>query len=56
VRGPHGGVVAALSVGGPRNRLTAASVAGVARKLQAAAARMSERLGYRGKSGKVRAS
>lgn len=56
VRGAHGDVVAAVSVGGPRNRLTPASVAGVARKVRAAAARMSERLGYRGKSRKARAS
>lgn len=56
VRGAHGEVVAALSVGGPRPRLAPAVVAEVAAKLQAAARRMSGRLGYRGSVEKVKAS
>lgn len=47
VRSMHGDVVAALSVGGPRARLTPERVQSIARRLPSAAARVSERLGYR---------
>lgn len=47
VRGADGKVVAAISVGGPRSRLRSAGVAGIARRLPAAAARISARLGCR---------
>jgi DNA-binding IclR family transcriptional regulator len=41
-----GRVAAAISVGGPRVRLTADAIAKVARRLPTAAARVSERLGF----------
>ena len=41
-----GRVTAAISVGGPRVRLTPDAVAKVARRLPLAAARISERLGF----------
>ena len=51
VRGADGRVVAAISVGGPRSRLRSAGVAGIARRLPPAAARISARLGYRAPEG-----
>jgi IclR family pca regulon transcriptional regulator len=45
--GMSGAVVAALSAGGPTVRLTAERVAGLVKVLEPAAARISERLGYR---------
>jgi DNA-binding IclR family transcriptional regulator len=47
VRGPDGAAVAAISLGGPRSRLTAARVAALARRLPAAAGRISARLGFK---------
>lgn len=47
VRGSEGEVVAALSVGGPRGRLGPERVVHLARLLTAAAARVSQRLGFR---------
>jgi DNA-binding IclR family transcriptional regulator len=47
VRSAEGRVVAAISVGGPRVRLTPETVATIARRLPAAAAQISERLGFR---------
>lgn len=47
VRSAEGRVVAAISVGGPRVRLTPETVATIARRLPAAAAQVSERLGFR---------
>ena len=47
VRGAHGAVVAAISVGGPRSRFTPSVVNGIARRLPAAADSISERLGWR---------
>jgi DNA-binding IclR family transcriptional regulator len=47
VRGPDGRVVAAMSVGGPKARLTSERTAEIARQLPAAVARVSQRLGYR---------
>jgi IclR family acetate operon transcriptional repressor len=45
--GADGRVVAALSVGGPKARLTAERVAEIARLLPASVARVAQRLGYR---------
>jgi DNA-binding IclR family transcriptional regulator len=47
VRSAGGTVVAALSVGGPRSRLTPAYVADIARKLKLAGDSVSERLGWK---------
>jgi IclR family transcriptional regulator, acetate operon repressor len=47
VRGGGGEVVAAISVGGPKSRLTLEKAAEIGRQLPRAAARVSERLGYR---------
>jgi DNA-binding IclR family transcriptional regulator len=47
VRGGDGRAVAAISVGGPRVRLNAETVAGIARRLPEAAAEIQERLGWR---------
>lgn len=47
IREAEGTVVAALSVGGPRARLDAERIVLFASRLQAAAARVSERLGFR---------
>jgi DNA-binding IclR family transcriptional regulator len=47
VRNADGRVVAAISVGGPRVRLTPETIAGIARRLPEAAGEISERLGYR---------
>jgi DNA-binding IclR family transcriptional regulator len=47
VRDAAGRVVAAISVGGPKSRLNADAVASIGRRLPAAAARISDRLGYR---------
>jgi DNA-binding IclR family transcriptional regulator len=47
VRGADGSVIAAVSVGGPRTRLSPAVVAQIARDLPAAANGISERLGWR---------
>ncbi len=47
VRGPEGTALAALCVGGPRDRLGAERVREVARRLRAAAGRVSVRLGSR---------
>jgi DNA-binding IclR family transcriptional regulator len=46
VRDASGQVVAAISVGGPKSRLTPEAVAAVGRRLPAAAARIEARLGY----------
>jgi DNA-binding IclR family transcriptional regulator len=46
VHGPSGAVVASLSVGGPKSRLTAERVSSLIPPLQDAAARISSRLGY----------
>jgi DNA-binding IclR family transcriptional regulator len=46
VRAVGGGVVAAISVGGPKSRLTAARLGVIAARLPTAAARISARLGY----------
>lgn len=51
IRGAEGEVVGALSVGGPRARLSADRIAAVARLLPAATARISERLGFRPPTG-----
>jgi len=51
VRGAGGDVVAAISVGGPKSRLTSEALASITRQLPAAAARVSQRLGYRGSGG-----
>ena len=48
VRSATGAVVAAVSVGGPKSRLAAERVAEIARRVPEAAARISERLGFRG--------
>ena len=47
VHSAEGRVVAAISVGGPRVRLTPETVTAIARRLPAAAAQISERLGFR---------
>jgi len=47
VRGASGAVVASLSIGGPKSRLTAERVAALIPPLTQAAARISARLGYR---------
>lgn len=47
VHGPDGSAVAAISLGGPRSRLTATRVAALARRLPAAALRISGRLGFK---------
>jgi IclR family acetate operon transcriptional repressor len=46
VYGADGRVAAAISVGGPRARLTPAAIGALARRLPVAAARVSERLGF----------
>jgi IclR family transcriptional regulator, acetate operon repressor len=46
VHSADGRVVAAISVGGPKVRLTAETIAAIARLLPVAAARISERLGF----------
>jgi len=48
VRAADGSVVAAISLGGPKVRLTSDEVAGYTRRLPAAAARVAARLGFRG--------
>ena len=48
LRSATSAVVAAISVGGPRARLTPDRMADLARQLPAAAARISEQLGFRG--------
>jgi IclR family transcriptional regulator, acetate operon repressor len=45
VRGPDGSMVAAISLGGPRSRLSGTRLAALARRLPAAAARITARLG-----------
>lgn len=47
VHSAEGRVVAAISVGGPRVRLTPETVTAIARRLPAAASQISERLGFR---------
>jgi DNA-binding IclR family transcriptional regulator len=48
IRGPAGRAVAALSVGGSTHRITADRIPELAQAVREAAARVSERLGYRG--------
>jgi IclR family acetate operon transcriptional repressor len=48
VRAADGAVVAAISLGGPKVRLTSEEVAGYTRRLPAVAGRIAARLGYRG--------
>lgn len=52
VRGADGNVVAAVSVGGPKTRLTRQRVVEIAGLLRPAVARISERLGYREETGR----
>src|SRR5262249_55245314 len=47
VRSAAGAVVAAISVGGPKSRLSPATVRAIARRLPPAADQISERLGWR---------
>lgn len=47
IRGPEGGVIAALSVAGPAYRLAPEDLPGVAEVLARASETISQRLGYR---------
>jgi DNA-binding IclR family transcriptional regulator len=51
VHGADGAVVAAISVGGPRTRLVPARLQAIGLRLPAAAAAISERLGWRPRAG-----